>query len=293
MLGIDGQRCLTAAGAATHEPYHPGGVSRTLRSRDCRLGSLPPIGRNIRNKKVCRLCPAGQRTPQDSRSAHAARSPGAVLIARKLRSHQQQLLGLVTAIGAGETDARDILAAVTPGRGQVAAAGDRRGAAARGRHRRAGLLGGAARQFAAAGRGGVRRPGLARRTRPCARRPRRRQRARPEPWPRRLRLPPTKGSPPPPTCIFENSGAIARCWWSTRCTTSLPSPTSTRPSTPTTTRRAPGPGRCSPCSNAPWCGCCCPARSNAATGGASSGCPTAPARTPARARSRSTRRAGR
>ena len=73
-----------------------------------------------------------------------------------------------------------------PGRRQVAAAGDRRGAAGRGRHRRAGLLGGAARQPAPAGRGGLRRPGLARGARPLAVAPGRRQCAGPEPGPGRL-----------------------------------------------------------------------------------------------------------
>ncbi|MBB5695583.1 hypothetical protein, partial [Muricoccus pecuniae] len=37
---------------------------------------------------------------------------------RRLRSHQQRLAGVVEAIATGETEARDILAAVTPGGGK-------------------------------------------------------------------------------------------------------------------------------------------------------------------------------
>src|SRR4051794_41542433 len=40
------------------------------------------------------------------------------LTPRPLRSHQRQLAGVVEAIAAGQTDARDILAAVTPGGGK-------------------------------------------------------------------------------------------------------------------------------------------------------------------------------
>ena len=37
---------------------------------------------------------------------------------RPLRSHQQQLLAVVSAIASGDTEVRDILAAVTPGGGK-------------------------------------------------------------------------------------------------------------------------------------------------------------------------------
>src|SRR5579875_2417100 len=39
-------------------------------------------------------------------------------MSRPLRSHQRQLAGVVDAIASGQTDARDILAAVTPGGGK-------------------------------------------------------------------------------------------------------------------------------------------------------------------------------
>jgi superfamily II DNA or RNA helicase len=44
--------------------------------------------------------------------------PGRAVISRPLRSHQRQLAGVIEAIAAGRTDARDILAAVTPGGGK-------------------------------------------------------------------------------------------------------------------------------------------------------------------------------
>ena len=44
--------------------------------------------------------------------------PSSILTPRPLRSHQRQLAGVVTAIAAGDTDVRDILAAVTPGGGK-------------------------------------------------------------------------------------------------------------------------------------------------------------------------------
>ena len=44
--------------------------------------------------------------------------PGIALIARPLRSHQRQLAAVIEALAAGQTDARDILAAVTPGGGK-------------------------------------------------------------------------------------------------------------------------------------------------------------------------------
>ncbi|HEY0421814.1 MAG TPA: DEAD/DEAH box helicase family protein, partial [Rhodopila sp.] len=43
---------------------------------------------------------------------------GPVLTLRPLRSHQQRLVGVVAAIASGQTEARDILAAVTPGGGK-------------------------------------------------------------------------------------------------------------------------------------------------------------------------------
>ncbi len=45
-------------------------------------------------------------------------APRPSLTARPLRAHQRRLLGLVQAIAAGQTEARDILAAVTPGGGK-------------------------------------------------------------------------------------------------------------------------------------------------------------------------------
>src|SRR4051794_5524959 len=45
-------------------------------------------------------------------------SPRNILTSRPLRSHQRQLVGVIEAIASGRTDARDILAAVTPGGGK-------------------------------------------------------------------------------------------------------------------------------------------------------------------------------
>src|SRR3954453_19481 len=50
--------------------------------------------------------------------AHDLFGFGAHLTPRPLRSHQRQLACLVEAIATGQTDARDILAAVTPGGGK-------------------------------------------------------------------------------------------------------------------------------------------------------------------------------
>lgn len=44
--------------------------------------------------------------------------PGSSLTSRVLRSHQQRLASVIEGIAAGQTDARDILAAVTPGGGK-------------------------------------------------------------------------------------------------------------------------------------------------------------------------------
>ena len=44
--------------------------------------------------------------------------PGDALTARPLRSHQQRLAGVIEAIASGATEARDVLAAVTPGGGK-------------------------------------------------------------------------------------------------------------------------------------------------------------------------------
>src|ERR1051325_7165025 len=48
----------------------------------------------------------------------SSRSPRNTLTSRPLRSHQRQLVGVIEAIASGRTDARDILAAVTPGGGK-------------------------------------------------------------------------------------------------------------------------------------------------------------------------------
>jgi hypothetical protein len=61
---------------------------------------------------------AGQLGPVDSRFPSDAFAPSSVLIPRPFRSHQQSLVSVVAAIARGETDARDILAAVTPGGGK-------------------------------------------------------------------------------------------------------------------------------------------------------------------------------
>ena len=76
-------------------------------------------------ERIHRGCPswqlnfagAGQGRPEDSDSARHA-SPKAALTVRPLRSHQRQLAGVISAIVAGQTDARDILAAITPGGGK-------------------------------------------------------------------------------------------------------------------------------------------------------------------------------
>ncbi len=63
---------------------------------------------------------AGQRNPEDSWFAGLLHRPASVtaLPPPLLRSHQQHLAKIVTAIATGQTDARDILAAVTPGGGK-------------------------------------------------------------------------------------------------------------------------------------------------------------------------------
>src|SRR4051795_9751808 len=48
----------------------------------------------------------------------SSRSPRNTLTPRPLRSHQRQLVGVIEAIASGRTNARDILAAVTPGGGK-------------------------------------------------------------------------------------------------------------------------------------------------------------------------------
>ena len=84
------------------------------------------------------------------------------LAARPLRTHQRQVFGLMAALAAGEARGiTDVLAAVTPGGGKSLLPVIAGITSHSGRYCGAHLLGGAARQLAPAGRGGLRRPVLA------------------------------------------------------------------------------------------------------------------------------------
>ena len=111
--------------------------------------------------------------------------------------------------------------------------------------------------------------------------------------------PRTRPWPPPLICTYGSFAAIAPCSrWSTKYTISLPWPISTRWPLPKRSRSAktmPVPGRApsSPCWRAPRFACCSPAHRSGQMERVSSGCPTVAARRRARARSLSTRLAGR
>ena len=140
----------------------------------------------------------------------------------RMRRHQEEVDRLCRAVTGGAAGLTDILAAVTPAaasrrcRSSPRAAAGRQPAAGR-----AGLLGGAARHAPPAGRGGLRRPGLARRPRP---RPRVRA-AENAPDPCRG-LPgyvtTYQASPPRPSCTCAEFRRHRYLLSSTRCTTCLP-----------------------------------------------------------------------
>ena len=158
---------------------------------------------------------------------------------RDLRIHQQALDTICPCNRRRRPLVRDILAAVTPGGGKWLLRRHRRRSAHRGWRGRPDLLDRAARQPAPAGRGGIRRPGLAGRLRATPLSTGGRQRARPLPRPAGLRhhLPGHRRRTA--TCTSPSSGGTATCSSSTSCTICPPCPSST----PAPARRRIPPGR--------------------------------------------------
>ncbi len=62
---------------------------------------------------------SGQPKSEDQGSIHALCAFCPFLTARPLRAHQRRLFGLVQGMACGQTNARDILATVTPGGGKL------------------------------------------------------------------------------------------------------------------------------------------------------------------------------
>ena len=183
------------------------------------------------------------------------------LVSRPLRSHQRVFSRIVDAMAAGQAEVRDILAGRDARWRQVAAASDRGRAPDRGRRGGAGVLGGPARQPAASGGGGLRRPSLARRrsTTPCPCAPPTTRPTRAAGSPATSR--PTRRWRQHLTCTWPSFAASARCWWSTRCTTCRRWPRSTLPlprrwRRAQRTWRARGRVRCCRSSSARRCACC-------------------------------------
>ena len=80
------------------------------------LGQIP--GWLAANIVVIRRTPTGHVNPEDSTFSERYFQAGLILAPRSLRTHQKQLAGVIAAIAERRTEARDILAAVTPGGGK-------------------------------------------------------------------------------------------------------------------------------------------------------------------------------